>query len=427
MGTARRSTVWFVVAIMAGALVARAVPTQQLTLNATQDTYVSVANPATNYGTLASMQHTAGWYPSQTNMEYLYVDFGNVLAALPPGAAIYSAKVNLTRTSDPGTTNARIGLAANTWNETTLTWNTRFNSSDWYYRNTLGAATAVPVTTLADVTAHVDKFVRAGTTSYTLWTSSGGEDPNPSRTAVFNTREAASGGPSLVVDYVPASAFTADTNRVLRLQEGLNGYAGTADTWISTRSPAVNHGAEATLATLENNWGGQISRGFVKFDTSMLQGGGITVSNAVLTLMPFSYQTSASIPVQVREVLRPWTENATYATYDGTNAWAAAGALGVGDTSAVIASTTLDASAWGMLYLDVTSSLQSWVLNPSSNNGWLIDAVSATQNIVYNIGSSESGSAHLRPQLWVTYTPEPGALVLLGLAAGALTRRRRRG
>lgn len=415
-------------AVLACAAVARgAIIVDSADFAATQDSWVDQENPTVNYGSDTTMERKAGW-PTSTQ-KYPYFDFGvaNVLATIPEGAAIYNANVTLDRVSATGNAAARIGYVTTAWDENTITWNNAPGHFRFRYGGPLGTGAG---TTILDVTTYVDELRRTGSGSASYRLSGGGEDGG--QTTVFSTREAgAQAAPQLTVEWVPSERLytpgMVGDDLVLRLQQGLNGYSGTTDTMVTNRS-AGPHGNSATF-NLENNWGGMISRGLVRFDLENLgfDPAGAIIGGATLMLMPGSFQTATSISITVRELEKPWTGDATWDTYDGINLWDSGGAAGAGDQSAVIYSTSLNDINWGMMHLDVTDSVIEWLANPAANYGWIIDAVSATQNIVGGVGTSNNASIYMRPQLWIQLAiPEPTSAMIMGLASLIVMRRRRR-
>ena len=57
----------------------------QVNVSAAQDSYVSQLNPSTTYGAATTMNQTAGWRPNPPEQfqEFVYVDFGSILASIP--------------------------------------------------------------------------------------------------------------------------------------------------------------------------------------------------------------------------------------------------------------------------------------------------------------------------------------------------------
>lgn len=95
---------------------------------------------------------------------------------------------------------------------------------------------------------------------------------------------------------------------------------------------------------------------------------------------------------------------------------------GTASIGIVTGSTYTFASQSGLV-----ADVQSWLDNPSLNNGWILRASSESSVTAREFGSRES-SVPQQPTLTVTYSPvpEPGTIALLGVATiiGAARRRR---
>lgn len=103
---------------------------QEVTLNATQDTYIAAASPTTNAGSASSMW--VAW--SATSNSQILVDFD--LSSLPTNIEIVEATLTLTsvfnKAAAPESTFYAVAHAINSdWQEGTVTWNTRPSASDW--------------------------------------------------------------------------------------------------------------------------------------------------------------------------------------------------------------------------------------------------------------------------------------------------------
>jgi hypothetical protein len=190
-------------------------------------------------------------------------------------------------------------------------------------------------------------------------------------------------------DGSPIDAVDADTTpRTLVFREGADGYAGTADSYISSNVPGP-HGAETVFIWDVDP---DEEHSLVRFDAII--GGaagqippGSTVMSATLTLV--IVEPTASIGT-MREAAIAWDENTTWATFG-----AAAGVqpddvindLGPAPTS-------------GTAMIDVTASLARWVAAPASNNGWVFSPGGGDG---CDVASSEDGNDANRPQLSVTF------------------------
>ena len=183
------------------------------------------------------------------------------------------------------------------------------------------------------------------------------------------------------------------------LQEGLNGYAGTSDTYIDTYSKTSNFGNTATMIGAENQ------EALVRFDLSSIPSDA-TVSSATLEFYISSNNgNSGGNTIVINHILnRNWVESqATWNVYATGSNWATPG-LGSGTDHA--ASTDATASVgyapvnvWAAF--SITSLVQNWVNGVIPNNGVLLHSGNGPR-VVAN--SSESTQTSLRPKLTITYT-----------------------
>ena len=216
---------------------------------------------------------------------------------------------------------------------------------------------------------------------------------------------------------IVGAAWTSETNACVpgpdvctteSFQQGVNGYAGSLDTYIEVSTGA--HGGEDHLF-----WDGDpLKYTLIRFeDLFESEGGpipdGSTVGSAELTYV----LDDNGNPGNVHEVLIDWDGNVDYAGF-GASAGAQAGVD--------YAASALPQQAPGTLVgtettytIDVTSSLNAWIANPTSNKGWIIVPTGTSGA---GIRSSEHATAAHRPKLTVRCLPEPSLIVLL--ACGAL-------
>lgn len=242
-------------------------------------------------------------------------------------------------------------------------------------------------------------------------------------------------------------------------QEGLNDYAGTSDTFISTNNVNNNYGAAATIQTrYSSNSSG--SAGFdlarerfntlIRFDDLGITG---TVQSASITLTISDINSdsggSASIQFLAYELKKSWSESqVTWNNAATGSSWAAPGAKDASDRNLT---PIFESSVYQInndsptLNVDNTITItlpkelvQSWIDDPASNYGILL-SVGASSQYRYpyvSFHSSEAADISLRPQLTITgdfagaQIPEPSSAAALlglgGLAAAALRRNRRR-
>ncbi len=130
------------------------------------------------------------------------------------------------------------------------------------------------------------------------------------------------------------------------------------DAHVNSALPAVNFGNSPFLEV------GGTSRAFVRFDFSSLPAGTGTAAGSRVNLVLWVNRVGTAGSIQVAEASAAWGENAIT-----SNAQPAAG-LSVGSISASVGNQ--------FVYLDVTSSFQRWIATPSSNQGFILTGVSAT-------------------------------------------------
>lgn len=185
------------------------------------------------------------------------------------------------------------------------------------------------------------------------------------------------------------------------LQDGLNGYTATRDTYLSSWNPGNVNGAVATI--LESG----AYTDLVRFAVFARDGGpipnGATITSAQLSLYK---TTDYDFIYEARRMLVDWVEaEASWQQSRGRTAWAVAGANGVGlDFAATADATASVGFAPGWLTFDVAGSLQKMSEGAQPNFGWRLLRVSGNGN-EKRFASRESATQSQRPKLVVTYTP----------------------
>lgn len=262
------------------------------------------------------------------------------------------------------------------------------------------------------------------------------------------------------------SALSAQT---FIFQEGLNGYAGTSDTYISRHDAdeAINYGSSNVLVTRYTNGnsaglsqdGLNIAREsrtiLIRFDDLGLSG---TVASASITLTIESFgansgqgvSNSTNVQFLAYQPLSSWSESeATWNISTTGNAWNSPGARGEEDRNLTPLFTSTSYRIHGTSGVNLfpgntitiplpTSLVQAWLDDPSSNYGILVSVGASNKDRFPSVSfhSSEAADINLRPQLTITgdlalaQIPEPSSAAALlglgGLAAAALRRNRRR-
>lgn len=199
---------------------------------------------------------------------------------------------------------------------------------------------------------------------------------------------------------------TGGSTTVTTFQEGANGYTGMIDAYIRADATTTNTGTAAKLM-IDGN---PDYAALLKWDLSSIPTGR-TVTDVKMALnvtdtTPHTYEIYA--------LKRAWTESdVTWVKATSTTNWASAGADNTtSDRGNVVlgTATTGTNGSTGTLTIALNAAgiaqVQSWVDNPSTNHGFVIqDYVGASDGLDFT--SSEGTTVAHRPSLTVTYTGQP--------------------
>jgi len=170
-----------------------------------------------------------------------------------------------------------------------------------------------------------------------------------------------------------------------------NGYAGTTDTWINAWATGASFGGTTGLQVRQNN----VMSGLIRFDVSSLSPGW-TVTQARLKV--YSHYASGALPTTVSayKMLKAWDPTtATWLAANASTNWTAPGANGTDDRAST-AVGSVDVTGPGWYTIDVTSAVQDWISDPSSNSGLIL------------IGTGDVSSRHdFRSADWLTQSERP--------------------
>ncbi|MBM4429752.1 MAG: DNRLRE domain-containing protein [Chloroflexi bacterium] len=189
-------------------------------------------------------------------------------------------------------------------------------------------------------------------------------------------------------------------------QEGVlpAGYDGTRDTFMDFYSPGQPVGNRPDLAlTFDDK-----KRSLLQFDLSQHIPQGVRVLTATLTLRVNSRTASLSMGVLGYQVLQPWQEDQATWNHARTGVeWGEPGCDGSSRSQTSAFETVVSQPVAGSISLDLTTLVQHWIDDPTTNHGLLLRGREAGGRVSYSFGSSENSNLDFRPRLLVVYEGAP--------------------
>jgi hypothetical protein len=192
------------------------------------------------------------------------------------------------------------------------------------------------------------------------------------------------------------------------LQQGLNGYTGVSDTYISFFEPDTSFANNPRMRVRgDGNYAALIRFALPE------QLRGQNVLTATLQLRTRYREKPLSCLLGVYRLKRAWTDNQTtwnHAT--ASEVWTTAGVWpSECDTVPLDEQELTSDDDW--YHFDVTSAVRDWLANPASNFGLLLRS-QVSSSAVYHLDSSEDGASVYRPMLVIALaevvgTPTPTA------------------
>jgi hypothetical protein len=201
-----------------------------------------------------------------------------------------------------------------------------------------------------------------------------------------------------LLESLPSARLT-----IAKFKDGVNGYAGTSDTWLTEAEPTVNNG---TATTFKIDGDQPIDTGFdtvalVRWDLATIPAD----STVLAAALAFNVVNSTVNTYQVYDVRRSWVENeATWVRASATSNWQVGGGRGSQDRGPTPVGTygPMSNGSDRMVLLNPMgrSVVQSWIAGTVGNFGFAIH--DTTSNDGSDVASSE-GAANQRPKFVVVY------------------------
>lgn len=190
------------------------------------------------------------------------------------------------------------------------------------------------------------------------------------------------------------------TTVTVSFQDGIDGYSGTRDTKFVSNAPGANYGSATTLDVD----GSPDASTLLYWDLAAIPPGN-TVQSVQITL---NVTNTSANNYELYELKRSWVESeATWNEYATGQDWQTAGASGSGDRG-FTAIGAISALSPGLATISLNTAgvalVQSWIDDPSSNHGIIIqDYYGSSDGMVFT--SRDTSFVAKRPKIAVTYAP----------------------
>lgn len=186
---------------------------------------------------------------------------------------------------------------------------------------------------------------------------------------------------------------------VVALQQGLDGYVGVDDTWISSWAPEANYGSHPALYIRSND----VLASMLRYDLSQIPRGA-EIEDATLSVYAYNSSWAGLLVADVYGVVRPWNVNeVTWISASQSITWTEPGCNDPGSDRGAVAVDVQGFDSVGHWYsFSVSSLVEGWVRDPASNNGLILKGRPGDP-VQYSISSSDAVYQALRPILTISY------------------------
>lgn len=194
------------------------------------------------------------------------------------------------------------------------------------------------------------------------------------------------------------------TGATITLQEEVDSYAGTTDTYITDYKPSANYGSAIGLYQLGNRY-----TVLIRFAVFEPEGGPVPAGATILSAELLMHKNQYDFVYRLHPMLVAWKElKANWYQADVGATWAVPGANGAGSDYAYLWDDEFASKASSTeVRFDVTSRLQSWS-DGEANHGWRIVGVSGTNRLRIFRSSEYRSDMSKRPALKIRYMAGPG-------------------
>jgi hypothetical protein len=211
---------------------------------------------------------------------------------------------------------------------------------------------------------------------------------------------------------VPFDAYRMPpSSRFVALQEGIAGYAGTQDTWLSQANPNTSYGQNDTRVvdddTANSLFFDRRGQGLVRWDGLVGAGprqvplGAQVVSATLVIDVPDDIDTPLFNPnFLVHRMTRGWDESSTWNSLGG-------GLSTPADMTPAIAVFSGDnqPDTDTMRRVDVTAAVAAWVAGEPNHGLAILPEIISGNDDGIEIRASENGNTILRPRIEVVFVP----------------------
>ncbi|MEN9605026.1 MAG: hypothetical protein RJB39_711, partial [Candidatus Parcubacteria bacterium] len=191
------------------------------------------------------------------------------------------------------------------------------------------------------------------------------------------------------------------------LRQGINGYSGYTDTYLSGLATSSNF---ATATTMLVDGEGPYANGLMKWDVSSIP------STATVTDVKIVYNVTNNSAANTYTIYRsivPWVATeANWASSTASTAWGAPGGTDNADDYSPTSLGTLGTASLGLATSTLNASgrslVQNWISGASPNYGFFINKTTVLDIDGLQFDSAEGAVAATRPALVVVYTLPSG-------------------